>query len=51
VGFAFEQHGGVHEDFSDSGESVLKAVVEKKIDERILVGSVFLFVHGWCCFG
>jgi hypothetical protein len=49
--FAFEEHGGVHEDFGDSGEGVLEAVVEKEIDEWILVGSLFVFVHGWCCFG
>jgi hypothetical protein len=23
--FAFEEHGGIHEDFGDSGEGVLKA--------------------------
>jgi hypothetical protein len=33
VRFAFEKHGGVYEDFGDSGEGVLKAVVEKEIDE------------------
>jgi hypothetical protein len=26
------------------------AVIEKKIDERMLVGNLILFVHGWCCF-
>ena len=51
MGFAFEQHGGVDEDFSDSGQSVLKTVIEKKIEERILMGRVILFVHGWCCSG
>ena len=49
--FAFEEHGGIHEDFGDSGEGVLKAVFEKEIDERILVVSLFVFVHGCCCFG
>ena len=51
VRFAFEQHGGVHEDFSDSGEGVFEAVVEKEVDEWILVGSLFVFVHCWCWFG
>ena len=49
--FTFEEHGGIHEDFGDSGEGVLKAVFEKEIDERMLVGSVFVFVDDWCCFG
>jgi hypothetical protein len=49
--FAFEEHGGVHENFGDSREGTLKAVFEKKIDEWILVGSLFVFAHGWCCFG
>ena len=50
VGFAFESHGCVHEKFGDSGEGVLKAVVAKEIDEWILGGNLFVFVHGWCCF-
>jgi hypothetical protein len=51
VGLAFEQHGGVDEDFSDSGQSVLEAFIQKEIEEGILLGSLMLFVHGWCCFG
>jgi hypothetical protein len=31
MGFAFEQHGGVDEDFSDSGQSVLKTVIEPEL--------------------
>ena len=29
----FDEHGDVHEDFCDFWEDVLKASVEKKIDE------------------
>jgi len=46
-----EQHGGVHEDFGDSRQGALEAAVEKEIDERILLGILVLFVHGWCCSG
>ena len=33
VSFAFEEHGGVHEDFGDFGEGTFKAVGKKKVDE------------------
>ena len=51
MGLAFEQHGGVDEDFSDSGQSVLETFIQKEIEEGILLGRLMLFVHGWCCLG
>ena len=50
MGFAFDQHGGVNEDFSGIGQSVLKTVVEKKVEEQILMGIVILCVYFWCCY-
>jgi hypothetical protein len=41
VGFALESHRGIDEKFSDSGQSALKAVVEKEIEKGIVVVSVF----------
>lgn len=47
---AFDEDGGVHEDFGDSGESFAEAVLGKEVDEFIAGGRVHLFVHRWCCF-
>ena len=46
--FAFEEHGGVHEEFGDFRDGVLEAVGEKKVDELITEVILFLvlFVHG-----
>jgi hypothetical protein len=39
-GFALESHHDIDEKFGDSGESALKAVVEKEIEKGIVVASV-----------
>ena len=47
---AFHEHGGVHEQFGDFGESFAEAVLKKEVYEIMVGGSGWLvFVHG-CCF-
>lgn len=46
--FAFDEHGCVDEDFSNSRKGVLKAIIKKKIDECLFGIRVVLFVHDWC---
>lgn len=48
---AYEKRGGIHEDFGDSGKGVLKALVEKEIDQWILVSSIWALVRDPCCCG
>jgi hypothetical protein len=50
MGFAFEQHGGVHQDLSDSRDRTINTVFKKKIDEANWVDRMALLIHGWCCF-
>jgi hypothetical protein len=45
VHFSLEHDGGVHEDFGDSWEGVQEAVVEKKIDGRIIADRLASFFH------
>ena len=47
---AFHEHGGVHEQLGDFGESFAEAVVKKEVDEIMMGGrGGLVFVHG-CCF-
>lgn len=48
VVFAFEEHGGVHEDLGDGYKSLAEAFGEKGVDELVVECSVILVVHGCC---
>ena len=44
--FPLDEHGGVHKDLGDVGESIAEAFGEKNLEELVLEGSFGLFVHG-----
>ena len=44
--FTFDEHGGVHEELGDVGETLAEAFGEKNLDELVLECRVSLFVHG-----
>ena len=47
---SFEKHGGVDEEFRDSGDGVFEAVLEKEVNEIWMLDVLGLFVYGLCCF-
>ncbi len=46
VVFTFDEHGGVHEELGDVGESLAEAFGEKGLEELVLKGMFGMFVHG-----
>jgi len=44
--FTFDEHGGVHEELGDVGESLAQAFGEKNLEKLVLECSVVLFVPG-----
>ena len=48
VADSFEKHGGVDEEFRDSGDGVFEAVLEKEVDEIWMLEILGLFVYGLC---
>jgi len=46
VMFPLDEHGGVHKDLGDVGESIAEAIGEKNLEKLVLEGSFGLFVHG-----
>ena len=41
-----DEHGGVHEELGDAGESLAETFGEKNLEELVLEAIVSLFVHG-----